>query len=266
MGATLPSGMSGSIRLFVASPLSEGSEAVGTAAQAHYLAHVMRRAAGGPVRLFNGRDGEWAARIAALRGDRVAFAVDCRLREQASEADIWLAFAMLKRDATDFLVQKATELGAAALLPVATERTNAGRINLDRLYAIAREAAEQCGRLTLPAIRPPVGLESLMRDWPADRALHAAIEPGGDAAAAQPGRGRIGRRAATYAGPCGGPAGLLVGPEGGFTDRELDALRAHPFVVPVSLGPLVLRAETAAVVGLALLLAPGRPGLDSPTE
>ncbi len=236
--------MSGSIRLFVTPALAEGAELAASAAQAHYLAHVMRRAAGDPVRLFNGRDGEWQARIAALRGNRAAFVAERLLRAQAAEPDLWLAFAPLKRDATDLVVQKATELGAAALLPVTTARTNAARINAQRLALIATEAAEQCERLTVPRIAALTDLTSLLRDWPSGRRLVAAIE----------------RTDAPRAAGMTGPAGLLVGPEGGFTDRELDALRGHPFVVPASLGPLVLRAETAAIVGLALLQAPMHEG------
>jgi 16S rRNA (uracil1498-N3)-methyltransferase len=240
MGATLPAIMSGSIRLFVSPSLAAGAEVAASAAQAHYLAHVMRRTAGDAVVLFNGRDGEWQARIAMLRGDRATLVAEACLRAQAPEADIWLAFAPLKRDATDLVVQKATELGAAALLPVTTARTNTGRINAERLAAIATEAAEQCERLTVPLIRPLADLPALLREWPAERRLVVAME-------------RVG--APTVA-PADRPAGLLVGPEGGFTERELDVLRAHPFVVPASLGPLILRAETAAIVGLALLQAP----------
>jgi 16S rRNA (uracil1498-N3)-methyltransferase len=232
--------MSGSIRLFVTAALTDGAEVAATPPQAHYLAHVMRRAVGDTVTLFNGRDGEWRARIATLRGDRAAFTVERRLRAQAADADIWLAFAPLKRDATDMLVQKATELGAAALLPVTTARTNAARINAQRLAAIATEAAEQCERLTVPCIHDLTDLPRLLRDWPRGRRLVVAME----------------RAAAPRLAGAAGPAGLLVGPEGGFTERELDALRAHPFVVPASLGPLILRAETAAIAGLALLQAP----------
>jgi 16S rRNA (uracil1498-N3)-methyltransferase len=193
------------------------------------------------VVLFNGRDGEWQARIGTLRGDRGSFVVANRLRAQAPEADIWLAFAPLKRDATDLVVQKATELGVAALLPVTTARTNTGRVNLERLAVIATEAAEQCERLTVPQVRPLVDLPTLLRGWPAERRLVVAME----------------RVAAPRVAFAAGPAGLLVGPEGGFTERELDALRVHPFVGPASLGSLILRAETAAIVGLALLQAPG---------
>jgi 16S rRNA (uracil1498-N3)-methyltransferase len=232
--------MSGSIRLFVAAPLFAGAEVAASAAQAHYLAHVMRRAAGAPVVLFNGRDGEWQARIAVARGNRATFAVEHRLRPQTPEPDIWLAFAPLKRDATDLVVQKATELGAAALLPVTTARTNSARINQERLTAIATEAAEQCERLTVPDVRGLVDLPALLRTWPAERWLVVAME----------------RLAAPRAAFAAGPTGLLVGPEGGFIEAELDALRAHPFVVPASLGPLILRAETAAIVGLALMQTP----------
>jgi 16S rRNA (uracil1498-N3)-methyltransferase len=232
--------MSGSIRLFLATPLAEGDEVAASAAQAHYLAHVMRRALGDPVVLFNGQDGEWEARIIALRRDRAAFVVERCLRPQSPGADLWLAFAPVKRDATDLIIQKATELGAAALLPVTTARTNAGRINAERLAAIATEAAEQSERLTVPPVRGLVDLPTLLRDWPADRRLVVAME----------------RVSAPRAAPAAGPAGLLVGPEGGFTERELDVLRSHPFVVAASLGPLILRAETAAIVGLALLQAP----------
>jgi 16S rRNA (uracil1498-N3)-methyltransferase len=241
--------MSGSIRLFVTAALTDGAEVAATPPQAHYLAHVMRRAAGDSVVLFNGADGEWQAQIATLRGDRAALVVGRRLRPQAPEADLWLAFAPLKRDATDLLVQKATELGAAELLPVATARTNAARINPQRLTAIAIEAAEQCERLTVPRIRDLIDLPGLLRDWPDERRLVVAIE----------------RAPAPRAGFAAGPTGLLVGPEGGFTERELDALRSRPFVVPASLGPLILRAETAAIVGLALLQALGPVTLDGQT-
>jgi len=245
--------MPGSIRLFVEPSLSVGAEIAATAAQAHYLAHVMRRATGDPVTLFNGRDGEWQARIAVLRGDRAVFVVEHRLRPQAPEADLWLAFAPLKRDATDLIVQKATELGAAALLPVTTARSNTARINAERMTAIAIEAAEQSERLTIPRIGKLMALPALLRDWPAERRLYVAME----------------RIAAPRLGPAAGSplgaAGLLVGPEGGFMERELDVLRSHPFVVPVSLGPLILRAETASIAGLALLQAPG-PNPDDPNR
>jgi 16S rRNA (uracil1498-N3)-methyltransferase len=147
------------------------------------------------------------------------------------------------------LVQKATELGVGLLLPVLTARTSAARINPHRMTATAIEAAEQCERLTVPGIRDMVDLKSLLRQWPAERPLVVAME----------------RVAAPRPGFAAGPVGLLVGPEGGFTERELDGLRRHPFVVPASLGPLILRAETAAIVGLALLQAPSLGTPDSQT-
>ena len=232
--------MSGSIRLFVDTPLRAGLEFDATAAQAHYLGSVMRRRVGDFVHVFNGVDGEWQARIAALKRDKLRFEVGEPLRPQMPDPDIWLVFAPLKRDATDLVVEKATELGVSALLPVFTERTNTARLNEDRMRAIAAEAAEQCERLTVPRIAAPRKLLDVLGDWPADRTLAAALE----------------RQDAAHLRPARGPSALLIGPEGGFTPLELDALRRHPLVVPASLGPRILRAETAAIAGLALLLAP----------
>lgn len=226
-------------RLHVSADLHGGAAVVLEPGQAHYLGAVMRRAAGDAVRLFNGRDGEWAARIEALKRDRAALVAGALLRPQAPGADLWLAFAPLKRDATDLLVQKATELGAAALLPVFTARTNAARVNAARLEAIATEAAEQSERLTLPALHATCDLDALLRQWPRARRLVVAVE----------------RAAVPAVRPAPGPAGLLVGPEGGFTPAELDQISRHPFVEQATLGTLVLRAETAAIVGLALLQA-----------
>jgi 16S rRNA (uracil1498-N3)-methyltransferase len=231
--------MPGSIRLHVDAPLVAGETIAATASQAHYLGTVMRRGPGDAVRLFNGRDGEFNARIETIRRDHASLRVAEPLRPQASEPDLWLAFALLKRDATDLVVQKATELGVAALHPVITERSNTHRVNLARLASIAIEAAEQSERLTVPSLHPPRPLGALLSDWPLDRRLFVAAE----------------RTNAPYITPSYGPAALLVGPEGGFAPAELDAMRAHPFVTAVSLGPRVLRAETAAIAGLALLQA-----------
>jgi 16S rRNA (uracil1498-N3)-methyltransferase len=189
------------------------------------------------VLLFNGRDGEFSARIEAIGRNHTSLRIEYRTRIQAAEPDLWLAFALLKRDATDLVVQKATELGVAALLPVITERGNTHRMNADRLTAIAIEAAEQSERLTVPELAPPRALAVLLSGWPGERRLFAAIE----------------RSRAPCVAPALGPSALLVGPEGGFTPTELDALRAHPFVTPVSLGPRILRADTACIAGLALL-------------
>jgi 16S rRNA (uracil1498-N3)-methyltransferase len=235
--------MCGSIRLFVSAQLAEGATVTATPGQAHYLGTVMRRGPGAPVRLFNGADGEWQARLATIRREHAALTVETCLRPQAAEPDLWLAFALLKRDATDLVVQKATELGVSTLMPVTTDRTNAERVNATRLTAIATEAAEQSERLTVPRLAPVQRLAGLLAEWPAGRTLFAAIERS-NAAPLRPGR-------------IAGMAALLVGPEGGFSPAELDALRARPFVVPVSLGPRVLRAETASIAGLALLQACG---------
>ncbi len=235
--------MTGSIRLFVETPLADGAEVPATPEQAHYLGHVMRQPAGAEVALFNGADGEFQAEIAAIRRDRAQFVVTRRLRPQEAGPDLTLVFAPLKRDATNLVIEKATELGVSRIRPVFTERTNTGRLNLERLAAIAREAAEQSERLTLPVIEEPVRLFDLLGTWPNDRVLSAAIERSGAA------------RPRAMVGPTGGPAALLIGPEGGFSPPELDALRRCPFVERIGLGPLILRAETAAIVGLALLQA-----------
>ena len=240
--------MPGSIRLFVRDPLAPGAALALAPGQAHYLGAVMRRGAGDPVTLFNGRDGEFLARILAAEagGGRstvragLRVRVDSRTRAQAPGPDLWLAFALLKRDATDLVVQKATELGAATLIPIVTERSNTTRVNLARLATIAIEAAEQSERLTVPVVHPPQALRDLLAGWPPDRLLCVAAE----------------RAGAPHLRPATGPAGLLVGPEGGFTPAELDALRARPFVALASLGPRILRAETACLAGLALLQAP----------
>jgi len=229
----------GSIRLFVDGLLAAGAPVAGSEGQAHYLANVMRRSVGDAVILFNGRDGEWAARIAMLSRKGVMFEPSAIRRAQAPEPDCWLVFALLKRTKTDLVVEKATELGVSRILPVVTARTQGDHVNLDRLHAIAIEAAEQCERLAVPEIASPAKLPALLAAWPAGRKLFMADE----------------RRNADVARPATGPAALLVGPEGGFTDAEVAAIGANQYVTPVSLGARILRAETAAIAGLALLLA-----------
>jgi 16S rRNA (uracil1498-N3)-methyltransferase len=231
--------MPGSIRLYLDAALNPGDTIAASASQAHYLGTVMRRVPGDAVRLFNGRDGEFSASIEAIRRDRAILRIEHLLRPQAPEPDLWLVFALLKRDATDLVVQKATELGIAALHPVVTERSNTHRVNEARLASIAIEAAEQSERLTVPQLHPPRPLSNLLSDWPHDRRLFVAAE----------------RTNAPRITPSSGKAALLVGPEGGFTPAELDAMRAHPFVTAVSLGPRILRAETACIAGVALLQA-----------
>lgn len=229
-------------RLFLDDALAEGAEVSGTAAQAHHLGTVLRRAAGDPVAVFNARDGEYAARIAHLRKDRCAFVLEARLRAPAPEPDLRLMVAALKRDALDWVVEKATELGVSAIHPVTTRRTVVDRVNVERLAAIARGAAEQCERLSVPAIAAPRPLHAALDAWDGAPLLVAAERRG-----ATP----IRAAAATRHLPCG----WLVGPEGGFDPAELDDVCRRAFVTPVALGPRILRAETAAVAGLAVLQA-----------
>lgn len=230
------------VRLHVHAPLFAGAMIEASAGQARHLGTVMRRSPGDPVLLFNGRDGEWGGRIAASSRGQATLAADAQVRVQQVDLDLWLVFALLKRDTTDLVVQKATELGVSALLPVFTERTNAARVNAERLQSIATEAAEQSERLTVPEIRAARALDAVLSGWPGGRPLFAALERG-------PGPLPAG---------AAGPAALLVGPEGGFGPRDRGLLGRHDFVRPVSLGPRILRAETAAIVGLALLQAPIR--------
>jgi 16S rRNA (uracil1498-N3)-methyltransferase len=224
-------------RLYTPADLHLGQTIQPSEGQSHYISVVMRRKAGDELVLFNGRDGEWLGRLMGS-GRKSWFEIVSQRRPQASEPDLWLIFAPLKRQATDWVVQKATELGVSALLPVITQRTQAERVNTERMLSIAIEAAEQSERLTIPTVHPPQSLASLIETWPPDRTLYVAAE----------------RRAAPKVVTIMGPGGLLIGPEGGFLPQELDGLLSHPFVHPVSLGPRILRAETAAIVGLALLL------------
>lgn len=233
-------------RLHVAAGLAAGARVLLTPPQAHYLANVLRLAAGDAVCLFNGRDGEWRARLGPIKrgaGDAVA---ETMLRPQAAEPDLWLLFAPLKKARTDYLAEKATELGVARLWPVFTRRTNAERVNLDRLRATAVEAAEQSERLTVPELREPAALAEALADWPAGRRLLVCDETGGG----EPVATALAREEAR------GPAwAVLIGPEGGFARDELDGLRKLPFVTPVGLGPRILRADTAALAALACLQA-----------
>lgn len=228
------------IRLYIAQTLHEGAAIVASPAQAHYLGAVMRRAAGDEIRLFNGTDGEWEARIVGQARGSARLEAQRLVRPQTAESDLWLLFAPLKRDATDLVVQKATELGVSILQPVTTERTNAGRVNADRMAAIAIEAAQQSERLTVPAVKPLAPLEQVLSDWQVDRPLFVAIE----------------RDSLPPVPAVNGPGALLIGPEGGLGPRDRRLLDQCPAVRPISLGPRILRAETAAIVALALLQRP----------
>jgi 16S rRNA (uracil1498-N3)-methyltransferase len=227
-------------RLFVRTPLGEGAPVELDAGQANYLGNVLRLGVDGELLVFDGSSGEWLARIAEAGKKRMTLSVERRTREPEVIPDVWLAFAPVKRTQTDWLVEKATELGAARLLPVITQRTIAERVKLERLEAIAIEAAEQCGRTILPEIAEPVSLKQLLVGRDPQRRLYFADEGGGEPAA-------------TAFSP--GPALILTGPEGGFTDEERAAIRAAANAIPVSLGPRILRAETAALAALAAFMA-----------
>lgn len=231
-------------RLFVDAPLGAGGEAVLSDNQAHYLRHVLRRGEGDPVLLFNGRDGEWRGRIVALGKSRAAVAVEIQTRRQEAEPDLWLLFAPIKRGPVDLVVEKATELGVAALVPVVTRRTVVGRVNTERLRAIAMESAEQCHRLNVPEVREPRPLAQVLDAWPDGRRLLLCDETGQGRPVAQAlaGFDDAARKA---------PWAILVGPEGGFDPAELDAIKKRTIVTPVTLGRRLLRAETAAMAALA---------------
>lgn len=227
-------------RLFVRASLSEGARVELDAAQANYLGNVMRLGAGAELLVFDGSSGEWLGRVAHAAKKRMTLTVERRTREPETIPDAWLAFAPVKRAQTDWLVEKATELGVAKLIPVMTQRTVAERVKLERLQAIAIEAAEQCGRTRLPEIAEPVALKQLLAGRDSGRRLYFADEGGGEPAAS------AFKSGATL---------ILIGPEGGFTDEERRLVRAAHNSVPISLGPRILRAETAALAALATYMA-----------
>ncbi|HXS41312.1 MAG TPA: 16S rRNA (uracil(1498)-N(3))-methyltransferase [Stellaceae bacterium] len=231
-------------RLFVDADLAAGQSLALGPEQTHYLKSVLRLKEGAVVALFNGRDGEYAARIESFARNLCSLRIEAQIRAQAAESDLWLVFAPIKRARIDFLIEKATELGAAALFPVMTRYTAVERVNLARLKAHAVEAAEQSERLTVPAIHPPQPLERLIAGWDGRRRLLLCDETGTSPPIA-----------AALKDAHRGPWAVLIGPEGGFAETELDALKKLPFVCPVSLGPRVLRADTAALAGLAVLQA-----------
>jgi 16S rRNA (uracil1498-N3)-methyltransferase len=227
-------------RLYVRQPLGEGVQVELDPPQANYLGHVLRLGEGAELLLFDGSSGEWRARIKDAGRKRMTLEVAERAREPETIPDVWLAFAPVKRSQTDWLVEKATELGAARLMPVITQRTIVERVRLDRLELIAIEAAEQCGRTRLPDISEPLPLAHLLQHRDASRTLYFADEAGGEPAAG----------AFTPA-----PAAILTGPEGGFTDAERELIRSAPNAVAISLGPRILRAETAALAALTIYMA-----------
>jgi 16S rRNA (uracil1498-N3)-methyltransferase len=229
------------IRLHVTEPLMVASRLVVAPEQAHYLVNVMRLAEGDELLLFNGRDGEWRARVAATGKRACQLEVVERTRPQRTGHDLDLVVALVKRARLEAIVEKAAELGARRVRLMITERTNAERSRVGRLAAIAIEAAEQTGRLDVPAVTEPQKLDRLLADWPADRPLMFCDEAGEAPPALE-----------ALAGRAGGPWAVLIGPEGGFSPKERTAIRALDAVVPVSLGPRILRADTAAIAALTL--------------
>jgi len=232
-------------RLYIPAALAEGGSAAIDAAQTHRLRHVLRLGPGAAVAAFNAGDGEFRCRVAALGRGGGGLIVEARLRAPAREADFWLLFAPIKRLRLDWLIEKGTELGVGAFVPVMTERTQPERLNRDRLAAHAVAAAEQSERLSVPEIRRAERLSAVLAAWPAGRRLVVCDETGGGAPIAE----------ALAALPSGAPSALCVGPEGGFTASELDAFADLPFVTRAGLGPRVLRAETAALAALAAFQA-----------
>ncbi|SUZ33092.1 Ribosomal RNA small subunit methyltransferase E [Roseibaca ekhonensis] len=232
------SGEAVKIRLYLEQPLGAGQGLDLSRDHAHYLFNVMRLGPGATVAVFNGQDGAWLAEVAEAgkRGGTLL----CRhqIAPQRDPPDLWLVFAPIKKARTDFIVEKAAEMGAARILPVQTEFTNSDRIRQDRLQAHAVEAAEQCGGTFVPVVENLQPLSRLLANWPDGRALIWADEGLADAAE-----------------PCAlppAPAALLIGPEGGFSPSERDRLRKRPAIHPIALGPRILRADTAAVAALTL--------------
>lgn len=230
-------------RLFIDQPLAPGGTAALDGDRAHYLRAVLRQGPGDRVLAFNGKDGEYLAGIEALSKSAGVLRLERRTRAPAPDAPPapWLVFAPLKGGRTEYVVEKAVELGAGRLVPVFTRRGDVGRVNLDRLRSNALEAAEQCERLDAPEIAEGIELHKLLAGWDPARTLFVAAESG----AALP-------LVTAVTAAAGKPVAFLVGPEGGFDQQELDALRRLPFVVSVGLGPRVLRADTAAFAALAV--------------
>ena len=227
-------------RLYVHPPLSAGVAVGLDAAQANYLGNVLRLKEGGEVLLFDGVSGEWLARVVEAGKRRMILAVIERTRAQEAVPDLTLAFAPVKKGRVDWLVEKAVELGVAHLQPVITQRTIVDKLSLERMRAHIVEAAEQCGRTALATIAEPVKLDSFLKDLDPTRTLYFADETGGEPAASafRP-----------------GAATILTGPEGGFTPEEREAIRALPNTTAISLGPRILRAETAALAAVTTYMA-----------
>lgn len=231
----------GKIRLYVEAPLGPGADVALDPAQAHYLFAVMRLAPGARLAIFNGRDGEWIAEVSAAGKRTGSLSVVAPGQPQRPAPDVWLLFAPIKKARTDFIVEKAAELGAARIQPVFTRFTNAERLRPERLRAHAIEAAEQCGETNVAEVADPVKLSALLDGWDPARRIMFCDEAR---------QARPAAEALAAAGP--GPWAILIGPEGGFSEEEGARLRGLPCVLPVTLGPRILRADTAACAALAV--------------
>jgi 16S rRNA (uracil1498-N3)-methyltransferase len=225
-------------RLFVEQLLAEGGEVLVTGNAAHYLLGVMRLKEGAPVKLFDDISGEYLATVTSVGKRDLVLTVQAKLRERETVPDLWLCQALIKKDRFDWIAEKACELGVAHFVPMLTARCVVDKVKEDRLAAHMIEAAEQCERTALPEIAPLTKLGALLKSWPAGRTLYFCDERGGEPFC-----------------PEVGPAAILIGPEGGFTDEENAAIRALPSAMAVSLGPRILRADTAAVAALSVWMS-----------
>lgn len=231
--------MSAKIRLYVEQALGVGQSIPLERAQAHYLFGVMRLAVGAQVALFNGRDGEFVARVAEAGKRGGVLECESQSRPLQMPPDLWLCFAPIKKTRTDFIVEKAAEMGASRICPIQTDFTNSERIRRERLQAHAIEAAEQCGGTFVPEVADLQKLDRMLSDWPKDRNIMFCDE---NLAGAE-----------KILGDAGGEKwAILIGPEGGFSEAERKRLHGLPYAFPVSLGPRILRADTAAVAALTL--------------
>ena len=229
-------------RLYVETPLIEGAEVRIDGGQAHYLISVMRLKVGGAVRLFDDVSGEWLGQVSVIGKRDLILTLTAKLRAREAVPDLWLAAASIRKARYDWVAEKACELGVARFVPVLMQRCVADKVKQDRLRAHMIEAAEQCGRTALPEVATPVRLDHFLEGFPEGRTLFFADESGG-IPFAEAARAHL------------GPAAILIGPEGGFADHERSAIRAHPAAVAVSLGPRILRADSAAVAAISIWMA-----------